>query len=749
MNPETSPSSSELSGEPMPAPIVVKQEPIPTPETGPVSSTENIQVEAARQEREEARVAREQIEKQFVEEKIKVATDQQQPMSRGENHNAPEVKKDRFNPNYESTDPYERLGVPRNALPKDIEDAWRQASIGAHPDRHPGEVDKWNQRIRDINSAHDYLNASPGERRKMDNVAEKIKRAEDRFNPKYSEKPTSSQPKTEQPQTEQPTTKQRVNPEAPKTESNEQEAQPSQNQTFNQGAEKTAENKATGEEERKAAQVPDQKSFARKAGELTGRVGRVAKRGAKAFGDTYRQAEEERKASQLGQKSFARRAGEFTGRAGRVAAEAWKKATAEARKTAEERVAGEEEPVLTEAVPESEVQSVPQQIAGDQIELNSAQKLIEKLRLEIEQLKKENEFSQLEGLGKELNDLLSKREELNEKVSGKSIGETMADAEKKVATMFGYEKREDYVRAHTEAARININNEREKDLTDKAFAELPEKERQKKYGNSPELYKAEMEKKREKMGLKSEEFYGLMAVGYKPQETKNKKFFHPIPSFRNFFRSERKVTIPPNGQKVWMRTDSFKALAKEAGEKYTTNNTNEAQKRLGEQWGNAVGMQVEESMKERANDKDGAIEKIQDKCKEERMKLLAKFLKDWEELSGNSKKLNSRESKAYEANGVEGKDISSLFKDAQNTEGNLNGNHENDSKVVSGLLKGYGVVVRSSKIAGKMLKGTGGLLKLLISLITTATLGAVHGAGKGIEYFGDRALKIPKKKSSN
>jgi hypothetical protein len=623
MNPET--SSSELSGEPMPAPIVVKQEPISTPETGPVSGIENIQVEVARQE--EIRDAREQAIESY------------------------------------SNDKNAQMVMPE-VLP----------------------------------------NIQPNVEMALPNTPE-------------------LQPNVEivSPSLEVPVTEA-----VPKSET-------------------AGDIHGQAEEERKAAEL-GQESFARKAGELTGRVGRAAKRGAKAFGDTYRQAEEERKAAELGQESFARKAGRFTGRAGRTIAETWRNATAEAEKTVEDK---KEKPKTAEAASESEANSVPQQMANDQIELNSAQKLIEKLRLEIEQLKKENEFSQLEGLGKELNDLLSKREKLYERVSGKSIGETMADAEKKVAKMFGYEKREDYVRALTEVARININAEKEKNLINKAFTELSEKERQKKYGNSPELYRVEMEKKREKMGLKSEEFYGLLSAGYKPQETKKKGFFYPIPSFRNFFRSERKVTIPPNGKKVWMRTTRFEALAKEAGENYTTNNTKEAQKRLGEQWGNAVGMQAEEDMKERAYNKDGAIEKIKNKCKEERIELVNKFLKDWEELSGNSKKLNSRESKAYEARGVEGEDINSLFKDAKNTEGNLNGNPENDSKVVSGLLKGYGVVVKSSKIAGKMLKGTGGLLKLLISLVTTATLGAVYGAGKGIEYVSDKALKIPKTEHSN
>jgi hypothetical protein len=580
MNPET--SSSELSGEPMPAPIVVKQEPISTPETGPVSGIENIQVEVARQE--EIRDAREQAIESY------------------------------------SNDKNAQMVMPE-VLP----------------------------------------NIQPNVEMALPNTPE-------------------LQPNVEivSPSLEVPVTEA-----VPKSET---------------------------------------------------------------AGDIHGQAEEERKAAELGQESFARKAGRFTGRAGRTIAETWRNATAEAEKTVEDK---KEKPITAEAASESEANSVPQQMANDQIELNSAQKLIEKLRLEIEQLKKENEFSQLEGLGKELNDLLSKREKLYERVSGKSIGETMADAEKKVAKMFGYEKREDYVRALTEVARININAEKEKNLINKAFTELSEKERQKKYGNSPELYRVEMEKKREKMGLKSEEFYGLLSAGYKPQETKKKGFFYPIPSFRNFFRSERKVTIPPNGKKVWMRTTRFEALAKEAGENYTTNNTKEAQKRLGEQWGNAVGMQAEEDMKERAYNKDGAIEKIKNKCKEERIELVNKFLKDWEELSGNSKKLNSRESKAYEARGVEGEDINSLFKDAKNTEGNLNGNPENDSKVVSGLLKGYGVVVKSSKIAGKMLKGTGGLLKLLISLVTTATLGAVYGAGKGIEYVSDKALKIPKTEHSN
>ena len=130
-----------------------------------------------------------------------------------------------------------------------------QASKEAHPDKHPGEEDKWLKTIKSINYAHDYLRASPEERARMDQPEIVRQSNNARSNPNNPE-----QPKTEQ--KSGPEQSNRTNPKEPEFDVHMHEPQPeSFAQKFKRGAKRGAkafaENLKKEKEERKQKQAEE------------------------------------------------------------------------------------------------------------------------------------------------------------------------------------------------------------------------------------------------------------------------------------------------------------------------------------------------------------------------------------------------------------------------------------------------------------------------------------------------------------
>ena len=420
---------------------------------------------------------------------------------------------------------------------------------------------------------------------------------------------------------------------------------------------------------------PTGKSRARRAGEIVGKVARAAAGAGKAMSETYKKAEAERiaaeKAANPDKKSLARKAGEVTGsiirgtkrvaeRVGEYRASRVEKKAEAAKLKAEKAEQARQEKEAAEAAkaaekPKSKKQEAVEKInseAEEAIALKSLQKEVEKLRAEL------REKSQAESGESELLRLLSEREKLVEGLTGKSMAERMADAEKAAGKTFGYERRIDYVNALTSLEKINVKAEREISLAQAAFNALPEKERIKKYGKDKDAfnrYSSELEKQRAKTGLSSEEFYGLMAAGYKPEKTKNKGFF----SFRLSFRSEKQV-VTSDGKKIWMKEKDFKALATQKAGVYENSTTTEAQDRLNTRWNNEVAKQVEASMAETANDFNGAVERAKSGYERTREALLLEFIGSLSEEQLSPAQLKARE-RIFGQKGKAGKDITSLL----------------------------------------------------------------------------------------
>lgn len=149
------------------------------------------------------------VEQQFSEERVGVATEQ--PAPREKNPNEPKVEDSRFNPNYESSDLYERLGVPRNASPEDISAAYREAAKKTHPDKG-GDKDHF----KSVQDAFDTL-SNPSKRVNYDFSNPKEGPKTEQSNPE--------QPMPDQPESKQPHTQDKTNPETPKTDNPNQEAQ--------------------------------------------------------------------------------------------------------------------------------------------------------------------------------------------------------------------------------------------------------------------------------------------------------------------------------------------------------------------------------------------------------------------------------------------------------------------------------------------------------------------------------------------
>lgn len=63
-------------------------------------------------------------------------------------------------------DPYEVLGVNRNASPEEIKSAFRKLAARHHPDRNPGD-DSAQERFKEINAAHQIL-SDPEKRARLD-----------------------------------------------------------------------------------------------------------------------------------------------------------------------------------------------------------------------------------------------------------------------------------------------------------------------------------------------------------------------------------------------------------------------------------------------------------------------------------------------------------------------------------------------------------------------------------------------------
>ncbi len=243
---------------------------VPVRETGgssnaPEMPTPDFQEEVAAKQKEkdeaEMQAAREEIERahgpqtppkvesQFAEERVGTSTEQEQTQPERENPNEPKVEESRFNPNYESNDFYERLGVPRDSSLKDIAGAFRDAAFKTHPDRG-GDAEKFKA----AKEAFDTLN-NPDKKAQYDFS-----------NPRQEEGPRDEQPRPEQKQPEDAS-----NPKSPEAEAPGQEAS---DKTFSQKARETAEH-----------------------------VGRAAKRGAKAFSETYAKQEVKRKAEEAEEKA--------------------------------------------------------------------------------------------------------------------------------------------------------------------------------------------------------------------------------------------------------------------------------------------------------------------------------------------------------------------------------------------------------------------------------------------------------------
>jgi len=61
------------------------------------------------------------------------------------------------NPNFDSEDFYEVLGVPRNAQEKDIKKAYRKLSLKYHPDKNPNNKQQAEEIFKKISYAYGIL----------------------------------------------------------------------------------------------------------------------------------------------------------------------------------------------------------------------------------------------------------------------------------------------------------------------------------------------------------------------------------------------------------------------------------------------------------------------------------------------------------------------------------------------------------------------------------------------------------------
>jgi DnaJ family protein A protein 2 len=71
----------------------------------------------------------------------------------------------------DSTKYYEILGIAKDASPKDIKKAYRKKAMDVHPDRHPGEEEKYQQLFQEVNQAHEVL-SDPDKRQLYDRYGE-------------------------------------------------------------------------------------------------------------------------------------------------------------------------------------------------------------------------------------------------------------------------------------------------------------------------------------------------------------------------------------------------------------------------------------------------------------------------------------------------------------------------------------------------------------------------------------------------
>ena len=56
-------------------------------------------------------------------------------------------------------DPYETLGVPRNATEEEIKKAFRRLALKHHPDRNPGSQES-EEKFKEANQAYEILSDS-------------------------------------------------------------------------------------------------------------------------------------------------------------------------------------------------------------------------------------------------------------------------------------------------------------------------------------------------------------------------------------------------------------------------------------------------------------------------------------------------------------------------------------------------------------------------------------------------------------
>jgi len=648
-------------------------------------------------------------------------------------------KEYKYSLNPDAKDYYDRFGLPRDASQKDIEAAYREAARFSHPDRNPGNEKAAAGYFNAFQEAFDNLGNEERRKRYDRDLSMRQRRDNPRSaRPGQSQKPESenANPKPEASQQEakrQAEAEKHKREQAEKTErefreanraaearakANAEEIRKKQEEKLKKAAERAAEEARKQKEKEEKERMAAEKAEARKAAKE--KIVKKAKvfvkatvRGAKAFKESYFAEEEKRR----GKKAEAKAEKEAKRQAERGANQERVKREAEANKEFKDNARADAQRRAEEA---KKAEESRRQKAEEQISLNFLQKEIDRLRKEIEKLRAQKESS-TEPFENGLKELLSKRERLAEKVTGKSMAEVMAEAEKKVAQVLGYATREDYVRALSPVQENNVRADKEKDLINKEFSALSEKE-QKKYGNNHDLFRQKMEERAKKLGLSQDEIYGLLGAGYKIQDLGKKGFF----SLRITFRSERKITAP-NGKKVWMKTKDFMELAKMQGENYKSGIADEARRQTGEKWGNEVRRQTEESLEKTARDLDAATKRMQAVYRERRNNIFSEL---WGLGNGqlSEAQLRARQ-RAFGQKPKSGKGIDAFLDAMFNGSGKLsglNGDVKKNSKIFNDGLRDFGYDDFGGQETSDIFSGSGyeqskkqkgGLLKLFLGVL--------------------------------
>jgi hypothetical protein len=364
--------------------------------------------------------------------------------------------------------------------------------------------------------------------------------------------------------------------------------------------------------------------------------------------------------------------------------------------------------------------------AAESIDLHDIQKQLEALRSEMKKIigegSKEDIIEETSEANAEMSELLEERQSLAEKVTGKNIAEIMVTAEKRVAETLGdgmYNTREEYVRAHLSREQNVLTIAKETDLLNTEWKNLSESQ-QKKYGNNFELFRTKTYQKAQKNGFSEDEFYGLMAAGYKPQSLKRKGFLNIGRSISNvltlrlgrFGRSERRI-VGPDGKKVWMRTKDFNKMAELEGKKFKNGIANEAQNRLGEQWGAAVKNETEDSLERIANDKNAAIERAKSPFEQGKKAMLVEILSGLSEQLANPSKLKSRE-KSFGGKMDSEINAWSMFEGIGGF-GDLNGDPRKNARILKDGVSELGVGAKDTKNMAE--KGRNNFVSEIVTLL--------------------------------